>query len=490
MTKFEALLLGLTVVPLLFSLATDAEGAPRRARWPRKPDKGKPPGAPEYEAAPRPSDGRDMALTVRKLRDGLDPDRPFLIWAIGSSYTNMLGNGDPLADLIRKRFPNAPKIVYKKMVGNSAPWQYSRGWARHLVIPDQPDLVLIYTIGKPKDLDRLIAEIRRASTADIVVPSIHWRVRDKKLWGKSERAVDQDVAQVRAICKKYGVEFVENRKEWAEYLKANNLQIEDLLKDAVHQSRYGAKVINMNIARHVNAPGSFAYDAESRERRLQSETDSVGADRKQWRVTGGRIRSAKKGARLEVKFTGNRIDLIGVKSPKGGSAKVLIDGKPADEAPVFFVGYVTPNKNNHSAKRTDRPRDQSPHGVTLGKNIVPQKWTITMTSDDGNYKLVGNVAGPDGEGNASKPFTSNSGQIIIEPDLWRRAEKNRTGDTFTVEVYRCALGEVSFKGQEGERFRAKLVQNMANGPHTLEIVANGDGDVAIDAFDVFEPPLK
>jgi hypothetical protein len=81
-----------------------------------------------------------LALTVEKLERGFDPPRPLLIWAVGSSFTNGLGNGDLLAELIRERFEHAPPIVYKKIAGNSTSYHFSRGWARHLVIPDQPDV--------------------------------------------------------------------------------------------------------------------------------------------------------------------------------------------------------------------------------------------------------------------------------------------------------------------------------------------------------------
>ena len=64
---------------------------------------------------------------MTKLERGFVPPRPFLIWALGSSYTNRLGNGDQLIELIRQRFGDSTEIVYRKMVGNSAPWQYLRG---------------------------------------------------------------------------------------------------------------------------------------------------------------------------------------------------------------------------------------------------------------------------------------------------------------------------------------------------------------------------
>ena len=101
-----------------------------------------------------------MALTVEKLEKGLSPERPLVIWAIGSSFTNGLGDGELLAQLIRQRFPNAPKIVYKKIAGNSTSYHFCHGWARHLVIPDQPDVVLIYNFGQTEDLEKMIVELR------------------------------------------------------------------------------------------------------------------------------------------------------------------------------------------------------------------------------------------------------------------------------------------------------------------------------------------
>ena len=138
------------------------------------------------------------------------------------------------------------------------------------------------------------------------------------------------------------------------------------------------------------------------------------------------------------------------------------------------------------------PRDRSPHRVDLGpaESIVPQQWTITMTSDAGDYELTGNVTGPDGRGNAFQPFTSKSGQILVDPAMWRAAKTNRTGDPFAFEVFRSTVGEVEFAGEQAERFRIRLAQNLENGPHTLELVAAGDGPIEIDAFEVFEPPLK
>lgn len=442
---------------------------------PRK-TKGKPDGAAEYVATVRPSDGQHLALTMQKLENGISPKRPFLIWALGSSYTNMLGNGAFWKQEIPKRFPNAPPIVFRKMVGNSCPWQYLQGWARHLVVPDQPDLVLIYTIGKPADLEKVIVELRTHTTADIIVPSIHWRQRDAKLWGKSENAADQNVAAVREVCRRHSVEFVESRRDWAEYLKANNLPLDSLLKDAVHQSEYGAEIINRNILAHFQKPETFTYKPEDRERRIQA---------------------VKKDDGSSVSFVGTRVDLHGTRSAKGGTFKVMIDGKPAGQTDAFLMSYVQPDENNSRerfGKSPTVPRDTAPHAITPGKDISPQTWTIVMTSDKGDFKLTGSKAGDDGEGNAFKRFESNSGQIVIEPELWRRAERNRTGDRFTFDVKRATQSTVSFNGNDGEPFTIRLAQMLTNGQHSIALVpvAGGglDSAVAITAFEVFQPPLR
>lgn len=477
----QAAPLSLLIIALLFAplalnaveFTAPAQTAKRNLTTdePRAP-KGKPEGASDYVTKSAPTDGQHLALTMRKLENGIQPPRPFLIWALGSSYCNMLGNGEAWKTEIPKRFPKAPPIEYRKMVGNSCPWQYLRGWARHLVIPDQPDLVLIYTIGNPADLEKLVVELRTHTTADIIVPSIHWRERDQDLWGKSENAADQDVGAVREVCRKFDVEFVESRRDWSEYLKANNLPIPSLLKDAVHQSDYGAQIINANILAHLRGPDQFSYEPSSRERSIHPERDGRGS--------------------LKASFTGTRIDLVGTKSPAGGTFAVLLDGKPADRVEAFLMSYIQPGEKN-SKKRIGTsptvPRDSSPHGITLGKAVVPQTWTITLTSDTGDYEVTGSATGSDGKGNATAPFTSTSGQIIIEPELWRRSERNCQGDHFTFDVRRSVVAEVSFQGTAGERFILRLAQALPNTAHTLELrpVKAGEGDV--ERFDTYCPPL-
>ncbi len=164
-----------------------------------------------------------------------------------------------------------------------------------------------------------------------------------------------------------------------------------------------------------------------------------------------------------------------------------------------------PSADRRSVGRSDAlhkagPSDVALHAVELRTGVVPQTWTITMTSDTGDYRLDGSVTGPDGEGNVAQGFVSRSGQIAIDPKLWRHARTERkdspvvygngTGDAFTFDVYRSSAAAVSFRSEQAEPLCQPLVQNLTNGPHTLEIITAGDGEVSIEAFYVFQPPMR
>ncbi len=78
---------------------------------------GKPERAAEYVVKAEPKDGQHLALTLKKLEHGFDPPRPFLIWALGSSYTNMLGSGEPWMQEIPKLFPNLRNTSRTREIG-------------------------------------------------------------------------------------------------------------------------------------------------------------------------------------------------------------------------------------------------------------------------------------------------------------------------------------------------------------------------------------
>ncbi len=468
-------------------------------------------GWPEYDISSRADDGRNLALSVAKWegRAGI-PGEPFRVWAVGASWTAALASTSyRLEHAIQQRFPKSPPIEVKCQAGSGCPWNYARGWISQFVLADRPDLILIYTHGDPEKLDLMLADIRRHSTADIVVPSLHLMGHedvDPDRWVETFQAgYGFPIPALRDICKKHGVEFVENRRELAEYLKRIGRKPSALLADPAHENEHGLCRTWDNIVRHIAKPQRFAYDFQSRERRLRvsppakSATESVVLSNG-WSSGDGIVRASRPEERIKVRFTGNRIDLLGRAVKSGGTIRVFIDGRPADKSPVFYSTYIQPHPKSFPWKVVGPgPGDLGPHAVELATNLVPQSWTIALTSESGDYRLDGSVTGPDGEGNSTKAFTSRSGQIRIAPDLWRfnRQENkgeltygNRSGDKYSFNVYRSAVGQVSFSAAKLGPLHQPLVENLPNGKHTLEIVTQGDGDVAIESFYVFEPPEK
>jgi len=470
---------------------------------------------PPYDITPRPGDGSNLALSVAKWegKAGI-PGKPFVIWGIGSSWTEAQRDGYGLIHAIRERFPNAPQIIYKEHDGAGTPWDYDASWVKQWVAPEQPDLVFTYTPGTLEGLDRLLTEIRKRTTADIIIPSIHFQVTSKMTPDEVENGF-VSWAAVRELCARHHAEFVENRRDLAAYMKANNLTGEDLLWDHVHQNQHLRIRVWDNVTRHITDPGKFTYAPDQLERTIAVDPPAATATEKvtltgNWTSSKGSVTTKDSSAKMEVHFTGNRIDLIGHKLAGGGTLKVLIDGVPADQFPAFAGDYIKPTPKIWPKKNVGgQPGDVAPQAVDLGANIVPQSWNILMTSDHGDYQITGSVTGPDGTGNVAQRFTSKSGQIIIDPIDWRNGVLkpgpgtppgppqfgNVTGDQFDFDVCRTAVSTVSFASDasiasDAASFSVPLVQNIPNHEHTLTLVPTGDGPVQIDSLYVFNPMEK
>ena len=266
--------------------------------------------------------------------------------------------------------------------------------------------------------------------------------------------------------------------------------------------KLGSLLINENISRHFTRSVSPGYDWREREMmipiaRTLDDGDGRLVASDGWIIEEGRVISDSEGQTIKLSFTGNRVELIGSKAPDGGSVEVFIDGRPAAECPVFFATYVRAAITNighmgRYPRSSEGSRDTGPQGVILGTDLRPEEWTIRMLDDEGNFELIGSLTKEDGRGNNRELFTSESGQIIIDPALWRHPQANRFGDEWSFEVYRTATERVDFRtdGKEPERFSATLVQNLENGPHTVEIRTAGDGQVSIDSFYLFRPALE
>ena len=179
------------------------------------------------------------------------PGKPFVIWALGSSFTDRQGDGYELVQAIRQRFPHAPPIIYRKHGGPGTPWEFVYAWVKQFVAAEQPDLIFTYTTGTLEGLDAMLGEIRRHTTAEVIVPTLHFKPPCSLTPDDIENGAGVLWGKAREICQKHGVEFVENRREMAEYLAHTGLNPEELLVDHNHQNVHGRIRIWDNVTRHL-----------------------------------------------------------------------------------------------------------------------------------------------------------------------------------------------------------------------------------------------
>lgn len=445
--------------------------------------------------------GKYLSTSIAKLERKIGlPNKPFLIWGVGSSWTNSLDDLEPIRQAIRLQFPNSPEIIYRKRCGSGTPYDFARGWVHNEILSEQPDLIISYTNGNVTSLEKMLLDIRQHSTADIIIPSLHFFENEQLTREYIESPIYDEIKRV---CEKYNAQFVDNRRELAIWLIKNKMPITSILSDFVHQNQLGKLLICENIAAHFCRNQASKIDFNNVEKRfyVKNLDDSLMSSNKiktiGWEREHDNLHSSHSGSIIRFKFIGNRIDLIGLKMQNGGKLKVFIDSSPADKLPNFNISYVKPAITNithngsvqHSSKGN---ADTGPHAIFIGSNVLPQEWTIKMLDNKGNYSLLGSITGFDGNGNSNTLFTSNSGQIIIDPSLWRSNKANVQGDYWTFKVTTSAIGMVDFNTitQSPQLFSLTLAQNLSNEEHLLELIQEGEGDILVNSFYVFTPLIK
>jgi hypothetical protein len=194
---------------------------------------------------------------------------------------------------------------------------------------------------------------------------------------------------------------------------------------------------------------------------------------------------------LRMQFEGNRVDVLAGagSSGKPGSAKILIDGKSPSSISELYYATVGSRPANFFWPMLRRAQ--------VGKDPVDETWTVAFKNiaPDGiafEYDLAGSVTGPDGHGNSREPFTSKSGRIIIDPQwftvgaLVKSVNKgvpypDGTACKFSVLANAADVWKPEMSASSGAEGRLTLAAGLKDGPHTLEIIPNGDGDVALRA---------
>lgn len=207
---------------------------------------------------------------------------------------------------------------------------------------------------------------------------------------------------------------------------------------------------------------------------------------------------------LTFEFEGNRIDVIAMPTTGPvGSAKILIDGQAPSKIPQVYS----------ATRPTLIPASPWPYlkCVQVGGQPVEEEWTLTYTKvaprtkGDGKpdnfeieFDLAGSITGPDGHGSTRERFVSNSGRITLEPDwflpigFWPSTtiKQPKAGTTVQWRTKTLAMDTLRPRPNLDPALedRHVLAQGLFSGKHTLEILPNNDGPVALRAIIVHQPP--
>ncbi|NOY81567.1 MAG: hypothetical protein GXP31_11270 [Kiritimatiellaeota bacterium] len=409
-----------------------------------------------------------------------------------------------IVNTLRRRFPWAVIEAENRAIGGFTAPSLIRT-AYHDLYPYCADLVIFHVYGGEKtgQLEDIIRGMREQMTADIMVftHQIAWN-QDPAALEHRTASDDASAEKMRELAAKYDLELVEVRNEWRAYLKANKLPIRELIGDKVHSNVHPnaeghtllARLILRHFRFHPDNPNRYA----SAIRTVVPGDPAITFTGEPWSRKGEGVVGVSRNNALRLTFTGNRVDVLLMPPPAGmknGTARILIDGKPPAAYPELL--------------RCTRP-SAAPFvwwpglkQVRLGDHPVPEEWRLTLKNvdvDKGTFEfdLEGSKTGPDGHGVRGKPFVSESGRILIEPNdfqvIWAlRYRKKSCPENFritweVIPLYKDPWrpSPVPFPNVEE---RDTLVTLLPFGRHTLEIVPEGDGAVPVKAVRIHRPPL-
>jgi hypothetical protein len=401
---------------------------------------------------------------------------------------------------LRKKYPYADFKIENRAIGGCTAPALVHAAVTDLY-PFYPDLLIfhVYRGEERAEFERIISNVRRYTTADIMLLTHHVAASANGR-EKSDEASDWR----RGIAQKYNCELVDVRPVWKTYLNKYELEAKALLRDGIHLNSHGVALQSAIISRHFKVnplfPNYWSNMVKSYEvaRPAYEKVSYMKFSKENWNpwADKGKDPSKIKGNSLKLEFSGNRIDVrtVSVKD-KVGTATILIDSKKPSEFPetyactrvnsgplIWFPGY---------------------YNIRPGKKPVAEDWVMKIDKLaekkwDAPFTVTGTVTGFDGSGVLRNDFTSDSDRITF---LEQHSTILRGPPTTKIlpasyelrwKVYQMGVDTWRPVVQKDDKSISQftLVQGLSNGKHTLEIIPNGDGVLPVKEILVFTPPLK
>jgi hypothetical protein len=419
----------------------------------------------------------------------------------GQSIVGAAAFTDFLSGYFHERYPYADVQIENRAIGGFGADRLVRT-AVHDLYPYYPDLLIFHVYGGQStgDLERIISNVRRYTTSDILLFNDH-RSRDQEI---SEASANY----FRYLAAKYDCELVDVSTEWPRYLREHHLEPGQLLRDGVHPNIDGNAVLTTLIERHLKYNPLFSDPwsdkvrfYEAKRQLTEGANDEIILSGEGWSFDDDGVIGQSSSGRLHLEFTGNRVDLVAghVKAGKSlGTARILLDGKPPSDDPG--TTYLT---RSSTGPGTWFPAVRR---ISHATPLLAEDWTLRITSINGDatqftFEVTGSKTGPDGSGTSSQFFRSKSGRVCIEPSDWMLEQimkifKQTAPPPVGYEVHWSAvpLHVDEYHAQEASDpsriYATTLAQGISNSRHTLDVIPNGDGPVPIQAIEVYSPPLR
>ncbi|MFV1994839.1 MAG: SGNH/GDSL hydrolase family protein, partial [Verrucomicrobiales bacterium] len=375
-----------------------------------------------------------------------------------------------VADDLRRRFPYADLEIENRAIGGyGGPVLINT--AEFDLYPFYPDLVIFHVWGGVESghQEKIIRRIRERTTAEVLLWTSNLR------WPKSvppdgdpqhpevlsSDAKDEAISDLyNRLGKELYCEVADVRGGMQRYLKKHNLVVKDALKDTVHPNKLGNFLIAELVKPHLR------YDASLPDEHWNRLVTDIPID-------DPRIKHAADGS-LTLAFEGNRIDAVAA-SAGGEKATVLLDGKAPSTFPDLYY-HTRPSPTPVAG----RPAFNGIGHLSL---LQEETWTArilecNLESDILRYEVSGSKTGPDGQGDHKQRFVSNSGRVVIDPDMWMVNWSLRYRNKTLPEDYQVTwetrplfvdIWEAPAEMEPSRESSTVLAQGMNNGEHTLKL---------------------
>jgi hypothetical protein len=425
---------------------------------------------------------------------------PVRILMYGQSIVGNRNFTDLMRDYLHQQFPYADIQLDNLAIGGFEGSRLVRT-AVHDLYPYYPDLLIfhVYQGQQSGEVERIISNVRRYTTADILL------IDDHKT--KDIEVLDSSRDFWRQLAQKYNCELVDLSVTWSEYLRQHGLQPVDLLREGPHPNVEGYTLMTDLIGRHLRFNPIFPNNWEDTvrtyeaRRPLEEAEDEIQLTGDGWATNQDGIVGSDSKQSLHLDFVGNRVDLIAAHadlSQKLGSARILLDGKPPSANPDAYA--IT--------RPSTGPQTWFPAVMRIShtKPLLLEDWTLRITRMNKNatdfaFEVVGSKTGPDGSGTNKETFVSKSGRVKIEAGDWMLAQimsifKQSAPPPVGFEVHWSVVPmfkdvyQAPDTSDKAKVYETTLFQLISNTHHTIDVIPNGDGPVPIEALQVYHPPLR